>query len=247
MFPEILYELFSGNPRQGPGSNEFTCRAYHMCKGLPSIPEILDVGCGSGMQTLELARISGGRITALDNHQPLLDTVIMHAKAEGLDNKILTVNGSMFKLPFDKNTFDLIWSEGAIYIMGFEKGLREWKPLLKKEGYIVVSEITFIRPDIPKELQEYWETEYPSIQYIKDNQEIIRQAGYWDIGNIILPESAWLNDFYSPLKKRLDLFKSRYAWDIEAMKILDTCQQEIDIFNKYSSYYSYVFYVMQLR
>ena len=132
MISEFFYELFSNIPRQGPGSNEYTRKAFTSLPNLALQPNILDVGCGSGMQTLELARISEGEIAALDNYQPFLDDLRKHAKSEGLDNKIKILNGSMLELPFAKNTFDLIWSEGAIFIIGFEKGLREWKPLIKK-------------------------------------------------------------------------------------------------------------------
>jgi ubiquinone/menaquinone biosynthesis C-methylase UbiE len=245
MFPQILYELFSGNPRQGPGSNECTRKAYGMCKGLPARPVILDIGCGSGTQTLELARVSAGPITALDNYQPMLDTLNKRAQAEGLAARITTVNGSMFELPFAPASFDLIWSEGAIFIMGLEKGLREWKPLLKKGGYIVVSELTYIRQDIPQDLKAYWNKVEATVQYNEDNRKIIRDAGYTEIGDFILPASGWLDDFYTPLQESLFTFKKRYAGDAGAIEILDSIQEEIDIFNKYYDYYSYIFYVMQ--
>lgn len=245
MFPRILYDLFSGNPRQGPGSNECTRSAYNMCKGLPDRPEILDIGCGSGTQTLELARISSGHITALDNYQPMLDILAGHLAEEGLSGRVTIVNGSMFELPFYPGTFDLIWSEGAIYIIGFEKGLREWKPLLKKGGYIVVSEITYTRPDTPQELLDYMRGEGAYVQYNEDNLKIIRDTGYTVVGDFILPQSGWRNNFYIPLQERVDTFKRKYQGDAEAMTILDSIQKEIDIYNKYSAYYSYIFYVMQ--
>lgn len=248
MFPEILYKLFSGNPRQGPGSNECTRRAFNMCTGLPQYPSILDIGCGTGMQTLELARITGGHghITALDNYQPMLDTLNQQAQEKGLADRITTVNGSMFELPFPAGTFDLIWSEGAIFIMGFARGLHEWKPLLKKGGYIVISELTLTRPDTPRELTDYWKSIDAAVQYNDDNLKIICNEGYSVIGDFILPASGWRDDFYTPLQKSLVAFKQKYAEDAAALEILDSCQKEIDIFNQYSDYYSYIFYVMRV-
>ena len=149
MFPEVFYELFLNMPRQGLGSNEYTRRAYDYFSHLAKEPCILDIGCGSGMQTLELARISGGHVTALDNYQPFLDILEKNAKSAGLDKLIKSLNGSMFELPFPKSTFDIIWSEGAIFIIGFKKGLYEWKPFIKPCGYLVVSELTWIRSDQP--------------------------------------------------------------------------------------------------
>jgi ubiquinone/menaquinone biosynthesis C-methylase UbiE len=245
MFPAVLYELFSDMPRQGPGSNEYTRKAYHLIPSLPPQPHILDVGCGAGMQTLELARISNGKVTAMDNYRPFLDELRKHAKSEGLDEKIETVNGSMFELPFAKNSFDIIWSEGAIYIIGFEKGLREWKPLIKCDAYLVASELTWVRPNMPNEVRIYLEGEYPAIKDIEGNREIIRQADYNEVGSFILPKSGWWADFYEPLQKRLNLLKLKYTGNREATGVLDTTQLEINMYRKYSSYYSYVFYLMQ--
>ena len=245
MISEFMYELFSGMPRQGPGSNECTRKAYKLLPNLPPQPNILDVGCGSGMQTLELARISEGQITALDNYQPFLDDMKRRAEAEGLDNKIKTVNGSMFELPFAKGTFDLIWSEGAVFIIGFEKGLQEWKPLIKRGGYLVVSELTWIKTDMPDEIHTYLEGEYPEIKNIAENMEITRKAGYDEVGSFILPESGWWDDFYKPLQRRINLLRHKYAENREALAVLDASKQEIDMYKKYSLYYGYVFYLIQ--
>lgn len=245
MISEFFYELFSDMPRQGPGSNEYTRKAYMSLPNLALQPNILDVGCGSGMQTLELARISEGEITALDNYQPFLDDLRMRAKAEGLDNKITIVNGSMFELPYAKSTFDLIWSEGAVFIIGFEKGLREWKPLIKQGGYLVVSELTWTKPDVPDELRTYLEGAYPGIKNIAENVEIIRQADYDGVASFILPESGWWDDFYNWLQRRINQLRHKYVENREALAVLDAGQQEIDMYKKYSPYYSYVFYLMQ--
>lgn len=190
MLPRLLYDLFSGNPQQGPGSNECTRRAYSVCGGLPSRPEILDVDCGSGMQTLELARISDGNITALDDYQPVLDTLNENVKSEGLSSRVTVVKGTMFELPYAVGSCDLILSEGAIFIMGFENGLHEWKPLLKKGGYMVVSELTYIRQDIPRELVDYLQSIGAAILNNEGNRKSIRDAGYAEIGNFVLPKAG---------------------------------------------------------
>jgi len=216
-------------PRQGPGSNEYTRKAFDCLSNLSKQPYILDIGCGSGMQTLELARISGGQITALDNFQPFLDALEKNAKTASLDKQIKTINGSMFELPFAKSTFDVIWSEGAIYIISFAKGLLEWKPFLKQDGYLVVSEMTWIMPNRPDEIRSYWESEYPTITDNDGNKEIIRQAGYKVIDSFTLPEAVWKDDFYVPYQSQLDSLKNKYTGDREVEEVLDSCQHEIDM------------------
>lgn len=152
--PKVFWEVHSGLPREGPGDNESTRKAYLMLKGLPENPCILDIGCGPGMQTIELAKLSNGRIDAFDNHQPFLEDLKRRAEKEGVSKKIRTVNGDMFALNYENSSFDLIWSEGAIYIIGFEKGLREWRNLLTNKRYLVVSEVSWLKPDPPEEVKK---------------------------------------------------------------------------------------------
>jgi ubiquinone/menaquinone biosynthesis C-methylase UbiE len=124
---DLLHEVFNANlPRKGPGDNQSTKKAFSYLKELPLEPCILDVGCGSGMQTLELARLSNGKILALDNYQPYLDELLKKAKNVNFTNNIHVINQSMFVMKFNANSFDIIWSEGAAYIYGFEKALEDW-------------------------------------------------------------------------------------------------------------------------
>ena len=89
---EYFYELFSSLPRGGPGDNKSTRKAFSYLKNLPDEPLILDIGCGPGMQTLELAKISNGKIIALDNYQPFLDILKQNVKKAGFNNRIITKN-----------------------------------------------------------------------------------------------------------------------------------------------------------
>jgi ubiquinone/menaquinone biosynthesis C-methylase UbiE len=102
--------------RQGPGSDEETLQAIKLT-GLSESNElnVLDLGCGTGAQTNVLANHLNGTITALDLFQPFLDELEDRIKHPNVQ----TFQGSMDDLPFEKESFDLIWSEGAVYNMGF--------------------------------------------------------------------------------------------------------------------------------
>ena len=136
----VFFEVHRDLPREGPGDNESTKKAYLLLRNLPEKPRILDIGCGPGMQTVTLAKLSNGKIDAVDNHQPFLEQLKKKAEEEGVSKKITAVNGDMTTLNYDDGSFDLIWCEGAIFIIGFERGFREWKRLLTGKGYLVVSE-----------------------------------------------------------------------------------------------------------
>ncbi|NVM05202.1 MAG: class I SAM-dependent methyltransferase [Candidatus Helarchaeota archaeon] len=242
---DLIFELHADLPREGPGSNEFTRKAFLMLKNLPQEPKILDIGCGSGMQTIEIAKLTEGKIIALDIHEPFLNRLEKRAIKEGVSKKIEAVKGTMLAMDFEENSFDLIWSEGALYFLGFEKGLKEIKRFLKQGGYVVVSELCWIKKDPPEEVRDFFQTEYPGMQSIEHNKKVINDSSYQLLGFFILPKSAWWDNYYTPLEKRLKILRKKYKDDPEAKKLLDSTQDEIDIFRKYSDSYGYIFFIMK--
>ncbi len=149
-------------------------------------------------------------------------------------------------LDYENNSFDLIWSEGAIYIIGFEKGLREWGRLLIENGYLVVSELSWLKPDLPKEFRTFMKEGYPAIKTIKENLEVARKSGYRIVGFFVLPEKSWWNNYYTFIETKLLSMKARYR-DEEALQIIACEELEIEMLRKYSEYYGYVFYIMQVE
>ena len=242
---DIFFELHQDLPREGPGDNPSTRKALSLLTELPPQPSILDIGCGPGMQTIELARCTNGTIIAIDTHQPFLEKLKQQAQAEGLSDKITAINMSMFALDFEAKRFDAIWSEGAIYIMGFEQGLRACQPLLKPKGYVAVTEISWLRPQPPSELQAFWAANYPGMRTVEENLEIVRAAGYRQVRHFVLPTSAWWEGYYTPQEARIAMLRDKYRDDAEAIQLLDESQLEIDLYRKYSDWYGYVFYIMQ--
>ena len=242
----IFFEIHKNLPREGPGDNTSTRKAYSFLRDLPPNPLILDIGCGPGMQTIELAKISNGNIIAIDNHQPFLDELNKRAKKEGLNNKIKIINKSMFALDFNQNKFDIMWSEGAVYIYGFQRALKDWKIYLKKKGYFVVTEASWIKSNPPDEIKEFWEDCYPDIKTIKENKERIQNAGYDLIASFILPEKSWWENYYVPMEKRVLELRKKYKGNKDIEEQLDEEIKEIDMYKKYSDYYGYVFYIMKI-
>src|SRR5689334_394587 len=84
----VFWEIHHGMPRQGPGNRQSTARALAMCAELPAEPRILDVGCGPGIQTIELAERTDGDIVAVDLHQPYLEELEARAQQARVSNRI---------------------------------------------------------------------------------------------------------------------------------------------------------------
>lgn len=132
---QLLIDLHLPAERQGPGSPACTEQAIALA-GLDSDTplRIADMGCGTGASSLVLARHLNAQITAVDFLEPFLDELVVRAKAQGLADRIEPLCASMDQLPFEDDQFDVIWSEGAVYNMGFEKGVADWHRFLKPGG-----------------------------------------------------------------------------------------------------------------
>jgi len=240
----VFFELHSQLPRESPGRARYTRRAFHM---LPAIkaPRILDIGCGTGPATIELASLSKGTVVAVDTYRPYLEKLERNAAARGMADRVQTMEMSMRELDFPAGSFDVIWAEGSIYIIGFERGLREWRPLLKPCGFLVVHEVAWLQPDPPGEIRDYWREMYPDISCIEERIESIRGEGYRLLGHFTLPEDAWWDEYYGPLEQRIALLRGKYADDPDALATLEQEQQEIDMYRRYSAWYGSAFFVMQ--
>ena len=143
----LFFELFRGLPRQGPGSTASTLRALRLVPGVGPRTRVLDIGCGTGAQTLVLAHGSRSRIVAVDNHPPFVDALNREARRLGITERLEARVADMRSLDFADGSFDLIWCEGAIYNVGVEAGLRDWRRLLRPEGHVALTEVCWRKPE----------------------------------------------------------------------------------------------------
>lgn len=242
----LLIDLHKTSLRLGPGSDETTRKAIN-CTGLDHTApvKIADIGCGTGASTIVLAEELNAHITAIDFSDDFIRVLHKRAKERTVTHKIKTIVGCMEELPFDDEEYDVIWSEGAIYNMGFEKGVRDWKRYLKPDGILAVSEITWLTKNYPKELQDYWEAEYPEIDTAAAKIAVLEDAGYSLAGYFYLPETCWLENYYIPLQEKFEEFLERHSQCKDAVEIIENEKKEITLYQKYKKYYSYGFYIAQ--
>ena len=208
---------------------------------------ILDLGCGNGAQTIQLARQADATIVALDNHKPFLDELERRAVAAGVADRIRVHLGDMGEMDFPDGSFDLIWSEGALYVMGFREGLTACHRMLVPREFLAVSELCWFKPGAREECMAYFASEYPPMTDVATNLATIKECGYEMLGHYPMPESSWLQTYYMPLEARLQAMRDEYAADAEKLEVIESVQLEIDIYRQYSDYYGYEFFVMRRR
>ena len=245
---EIFMEIQVGLEQQGPGDDASTRRALGLVPPLPGGAHVLDLGCGPGRQTLCLARATGPsvRITAVDLFQVFLDQLDGRVKEAGLSERITTRQGDMGELDLSPGSVDLIWSEGAIYLLGFGEGLTAWRPLLKPGGCLVVSEISWFTDKPLPVLRDYWGEMYPPMAAVDENLWLARDCGYEVLGHFTLPSQSWWDGYYTPLQERLAAARQRYAGDAEALAVVAEGEAEIALFQEHHQSYGSEFYVLRV-
>lgn len=241
---DLLIDLHKDQPRQGPGSDAMTQKALSFIDlaHQPNL-QIADIGCGTGAQTISLARHTHSHITAVDLFPVFLEKLVERATENGLNDRITTLTRSMDDLPFEESSFDIIWSEGAVYIMGFEKGVQYWKHFLKPSGYLAVSEISWITASRPAELEAFWKKEYPEIGTVSEKIQVLERNGYSPVAHFVLPAECWVDHYYGPIKQGILSFLERQAHSEDARRLVEGEQEEMAFYEKYQEYYSYGFYI----
>lgn len=241
---QLLIDLHRPATRQGPGGDAETKRALDLAGLDRSRPlKIADIGCGTGAATLLLARELEAEITAVDFLPEFLAELKSRAEARGVADRITTLNCDMAALPFAEGEFDVIWSEGAIYHLGFAAGVSAWKRFLKPGGKLVISEITWLGAVRPPELQAHWEREYPEIDVASAKIGILERHGYSPVAYFVLPRHCWVENYYRPLQDRFEAFLERHARSDQARALVAAERHEIDLYEKHGSCYGYGVYV----
>lgn len=241
---QLLMDLHREGRRQGPGSDLHTERALELGEVDRTAPlKVADIGCGTGSSALLLARLLNARITAVDFLPEFLTALEERARSRGVADRITTLARSMDDLPFADHEYDIIWSEGAIYNIGFAKGVQEWRRYLKPGGLLVASEITWLTDSRPRELQEFWEAEYPEIDTAAAKMQVLERNGYAVAGYFVLPERCWTDEYYRPLESRFADFLARHRDSEQARAVVAAGREEIAHYEKHKAHFSYGVYI----
>jgi ubiquinone/menaquinone biosynthesis C-methylase UbiE len=241
----LINEYFVELERQGPGSPESTIKALSFIGNLSNKSKIADLGCGTGGQTMVLAQNAKGTITALDLFPGSIEKLNATAEKLGLQDRVKGIVGSMDNLPFGNEEFDVIWSEGAIANIGFEKGLNYWKWFLKKGAFLAVTYESWFTEERPAEIEKFWVDAVPEIGTIGHNVSIMQKAGFLPIAVFTLPETCWTDTYFNPQKARQEEFLKKYNGNKTVEDFIAYMKHEAELYSKYKQYYGYTFYIGQ--
>jgi len=187
-------------------------------------PRILDIGCGSGVPTMELARLGQGEVIGIDIDQPALDKLTKKIREAGFSNRVQAVNCSILDMVFPDESFDIIWSEGSIFVIGFKRGIQEWKRFLKPNGFMVI---------------------HDEKGNVEEKLEQISKCGYKLLGYFILSEDTWWTEYFAPLEKLIAKSQASYTRDPHTLEEINQAQRELEMFKHNPESNSSVCFVIQ--
>ena len=187
-------------------------------------PRILDIGCGSGVPTMELARLGQGEVIGIDIDQPALDKLNRKIGEAGSANRVQAVNRSMLDMVFPDESFDVIWSEGSVFVIGFERGIQEWRRLLKPNGFMVIHDE---KGNVEKKLEQ------------------ISKCGYKLLGYFMLSEDTWRTEYFAPLEKLFAKSQTSCTDDSHDLEELNQARRELEMFKNNPDRNNSVYFVMQ--
>ena len=214
-----------------------------MMANLRAGPRVVELGCGPGSGSSNLAALTAGRVTALDLHAPFAAQQAAAARRAGLAHRVDPVCADMRAAPFPPACFDLVWSEGALYSVGFREGLGICLRLATPGGYIAVSEAVWTVPDPPDEVYRWWTAQYADIASVDEKLTVVADTGIDVVGHFTLPRAAWWDYCYVPIRRRLDEVRLAWADDQAGLGVIAEFEGEIEMFERWGHTYGYEFVV----
>ncbi|MBI9112001.1 MerR family transcriptional regulator [Maridesulfovibrio ferrireducens] len=246
-YMNLFFKFFDQMPKLGPGSTESTLKALSLLGPLKKDINILDIGCGTGTHTIDLCKNTTGHITALDNREAVLEKLKNKARETGCEDRITTTIGDMNDLGFAPESFDIIWSEGSLFIMGFENGLSKMRDFLKPDGFLAVSELVWTSENRPEEAFKFWTESYPEMKTIEQNIKLFEKHGYEMIAHFIQPATDWWDEYYAEMAKNLPEFVEEHKEISEVNILSENLNKEMDMMRKYPDSQGYAFYLARKK
>jgi SAM-dependent methyltransferase len=226
----------------GPGGNAHT---LHVLRLLPrrTVRVVVDAGCGTGRQTLALAKALGVVVHAVDSYQPFLNDLERRAREEKVEHLVRAHCADMKDIPLLLRDVDLLWSEGAAYNIGFSRALATWASALVPGGFAVVSELSWLKSQAPDAVREFFRSAYPDMRSVRHNIAVAQRAGYEVITTYTLPREAWVDGYYDVLAPRATALLEHP--DPSVRDLAAQTVREIEVFGGSGDSYGYVFYALQ--
>lgn len=241
-----LARLHETLERKGPGSDDLTRSIVERLRPqLPARPDILEMGCGSGHSAFLLAELLDARVTGIDLYPPFIAELEAGRASRPAGDRVAGRVADMADPGFAAASADLIWSEGAVYLIGVERALSDWLPLLRPGGVLVFSDCAWLVAEPPGEIRDYFAAAYPGMQSPAGILKAAEAAGWRFLQAELLPTAAWWFSYYEPLNARIAALSPGLPPGDPMHGVLAEAATEQAMLRGYGDFYGYVFFIVQ--
>lgn len=241
-----LARLHETLERKGPGSDDLTRAIVERLRPqLPAAPDILEMGCGSGHSAFLLAELLNARVTGIDLYPPFIAELEAKRAEHPAGARVTGQVADMADPGLAPGSADLIWSEGAVYLIGVERALADWLPLLRPGGLLVFSECAWLVSEPPDEVRDFFAAAYPGMLGPAGILKAAEAAGWRFLQAETLPTAAWWSSYYDPLNARIAALSAGLDRDDPMSAVIAEAATEQAMLRRYGDFYGYVFFVLQ--
>lgn len=123
------------------GGREHTLRLGRMA-GLADGMHVIDIGCGIGGPARAIAHHFGCKVTGVDLTEEFCSAGRVLTERTGLEERVEIRHGSALDLPFEDDTFDLVWMQHvALNVPDKARMFREAGRVLRAKGKAALYEV----------------------------------------------------------------------------------------------------------
>ncbi|RZN45747.1 class I SAM-dependent methyltransferase [archaeon] len=178
--------------------------ALKMFELLPwnDITRVIDMGCGTGVMALMLARRHNVVITCVDRDEGSLEALRNNSIHSGTDDRIEICHMDLRDVSSPENYFDMIISEGSVQIIGFENALGKWEGMVRKGGYLLIHTDSLER---------------------EKREMAISSNGYELMATATITANEWLRLYIGPL---MDLIRSISCAGTKDAQLIEQLEQD---------------------
>ena len=168
---------------------EHTRMAFAMLPAMDR-PRVLDIGCGQGLQTMELARLSGGEVVGIDIDEAALARFLERLEQSGFRSQITVRMCSLFEPGLAAESFDILWEEGVLHLLQPDGSFAACHRLLRRGGFLVMHE---------------------TIGWFEATSPRLPELGFSLVDRHLLPRHFWWTEYGAPLERRVRAFRESHG------------------------------------
>lgn len=193
-----------------PGGKEYTITAGKLAN-LNEKSTILDIACGTGVASINLVKKFGCKAVAVDIEKSFIDEGKKNAVGLGIDNKIDFIVSDFNQLKLKKNSFDMIIAEGgALSYIGRSSGLKQAHSLLKKNGYIEISDLIMKSKYLSKNIESAFSLEGLDLETEESYRALLKLNRFEIIFCSYIAQQYW-EEYYQNIKQNLKNRKGPFS------------------------------------